>query len=209
VVKLSTSATFQVFIGMASWIGMIRIIASFGSDALAGMTIGMRVVSFAMLPSWGMSNAAATMVGQALGAKKPDRAEAAVWKAGLYNACFLGVVGLTFVLGARVIVHGFTSDPEVTRYAVAALRTIALGFLFYAYGMVITQSFNGAGDTRTPTLINLGVFWAFEIPLGWILAHQLGMGPQGVFIAMTIAFSMLAVVSAALFRRGQWKGRTV
>jgi putative MATE family efflux protein len=209
VVKLSTSATFQVFIGMASWIGMIRIIASFGSAALAGMTIGMRVVSFAMLPSWGMSNAAATMVGQALGAKKPERAESAVWKAGFYNACFLGVIGLSFVLGARVIVHGFTSDPEVARYAVASLRTIALGFLFYAYGMVITQSFNGAGDTRTPTLINLGVFWMFEIPLGWLLAHQFGMGPQGVFIAMTIAFSMLAVVSAALFRRGEWKSRTV
>jgi putative MATE family efflux protein len=209
VVKLSTSATFQVFIGMASWIGMIRIIASFGSAALAGMTIGMRVVSFAMLPSWGMSNAAATMVGQALGAKKPERAESAVWKAGMYNACFLGVIGLTFVLGARVIVRGFTPDPEVARFAVASLRTIALGFLFYAYGMVITQSFNGAGDTRTPTLINLGVFWAFEIPLGWVLAHQFGMGPQGVFIAMTIAFSMLAVVSAALFRRGGWKGKMV
>jgi putative MATE family efflux protein len=209
VVRLSTSATFQVFIGMASWIGMIRIIAGFGSDALAGMTIGMRIVSFAMLPSFGMSNAAATMVGQALGAQKPERAEAAVWKAGLYNACFLGVVGLTFVLGARVIVAGFTSDPAVAAYAVAALRTIALGFLFYAYGMVITQSFNGAGDTRTPTLINLFVFWVFEIPLGWFLAHTLGMGPQGVFIAMTIAFSMLAVVSAAFFRRGKWKGKMV
>jgi Na+-driven multidrug efflux pump len=156
-----------------------------------------------------MSNAAATMVGQALGAKKPERAEAAVWKAGAYNAVFLGIVGLAFVLGARVIVRGFTSDPGVAMYAVSALRTVALGFLFYAYGMVITQSFNGAGDTRTPTLINLFVFWMFEIPLAWILSRQLGMGPFGVFVAMTIAFSILAVVSAVLFRRGGWKTRMV
>jgi putative MATE family efflux protein len=209
VVNLSSSATFQVFVGMASWIGLVRILASFGSNALAGYTIGMRVIVFALLPSWGVSNAAATMVGQALGAKKPERAEAAVWKAGAYNAVFLGIVGLAFVLGARVIVRGFTSDPGVALYAVSALRTVALGFLFYAYGMVITQSFNGAGDTRTPTLINLFVFWLFEIPLAWILSRQLGMGPFGVFVAMTIAFSILAVVSAVLFRRGGWKAKMV
>jgi putative MATE family efflux protein len=209
VVKLSSSATFQVFIGMASWIGLVRILASFGSDALAGYTIGMRIVAFALLPSFGMANAAATMVGQALGAKKPERAEAAVWRAGRYNAVFLGLVGLTFVLGARVIVSGFTGDPTVAQYAVSSLRTIAFGFLFYAYGMVITQSFNGAGDTRTPTLINLFVFWMFEIPLAWVLSRYVGMGPFGVFVAMTIAFSTLAVVSAFLFRRGRWKGKTV
>jgi putative MATE family efflux protein len=209
VVRLSSAATFQVFVGMASWIGLVRILATFGSNALAGYTIGIRVVMFALLPSFGMSNAAATMVGQALGAKKPERAEAAVWKTARYNAVFLAVVGLTFVLFARQIVGGFTGDADVARYGVLALRTIAYGFVFYAYGMVIGNSFNGAGDTRTPTWINLFVFWILEIPLAWVLSRQVGMGPFGVFLAMTIAFSTLAVVSAVLFRKGRWKGKEV
>jgi len=209
VVRLSSAATFQVFIGMASWIGLTRILASFGSDAIAGYTIGIRVVAFALLPAFGLSNAAATMVGQALGARKPDRAEASVWKAARYNLFFLGSVGLLFVLFARPIIGIFTAEAEVVRYGVAALRTIAYGFLFYAYGMVLTQSFNGAGDTATPTWINLFVFWLFEIPLAWLLAEHAGAGPMGVFWAITIAFSTLAVVSAALFRRGRWKTRMV
>ena len=209
VVKLSSSATFQVFIGMASWIGLTRILASFGSDAIAGYTIGIRIVAFALLPAFGLSNAAATMVGQSLGARQPDRAEASVWKAARYNVAFLGSIGLLFVLFAHPIVGVFTPDPEVVRYGVAALRTIAYGFLFYAFGMVFTQSFNGAGDTATPTWINLFVFWLFEIPLAWLLAEQFGFGPAGVFWSITIAFSTLAVVSAALFRRGRWKQRMV
>ncbi len=209
VIRLSSAATFQVFVGMASWIGLVRILASFGSAALAGYTIGLRVVMFALLPSFGMSNAAATMVGQALGAKKPERAEAAVWKTARYNAVFLGVVGLAFVLFARQIVGGFTADAEVARYGVMALRTVAYGFVFYAYGMVLGNSFNGAGDTRTPTWINLFVFWVLEIPLAWLLSHQTGLGVLGVFVAMTIAFSTLAVVSSIVFRRGAWKGKTV
>jgi putative MATE family efflux protein len=209
VVRLSSSATFQVFIGMASWIGLTRILASFGSDAIAGYTIGIRIVAFALLPAFGLSNAAATMVGQALGARKPERAEASVWKAARYNVAFLGAIGLLFVLFARPIVGVFTPDPDVVRYGVAALRTIAYGFLFYAYGMVLTQSFNGAGDTATPTWINLFVFWLFEIPLAWLLAERLAFGPAGVFWSITIAFSTLAVVSAALFRRGRWKARMV
>ena len=209
VVRLSSSATFQVFIGMASWIGLTRILASFGSDAIAGYTIGIRIVAFALLPAFGLSNAAATMVGQALGARKPERAEASVWKAARYNVAFLGAIGLLFVLFARPIVGVFTPDPDVVRYGVAALRTIAYGFLFYAYGMVLTQSFNGAGDTATPTWINLFVFWLFEIPLAWLLAERFGFGPAGVFWSITIAFSTLAVVSAALFRRGRWKARMV
>jgi putative MATE family efflux protein len=209
VLRLSSSATFQVFIGMASWIGLTRILASFGSAAIAGYTIGIRVVAFAILPSFGMSNAAATMVGQALGAGKPERAEAAVWKAGLYNVVFLGIVGLLFVVFARPIVGAFTKEPEVARYGADALRIIAYGFLFYGYGMVLTQSFNGAGDTATPTWINLFVFWLLEIPLAWLLAKQLGFGPDGVFWAVTLAFSTLAVVSAVLFRRGTWKKRMV
>jgi len=206
VIRLSSAATFQVFVGMASWIGLVRILASFGSAALAGYTIGIRVVMFALLPSFGMSNAAATMVGQALGAKKPDRAEEAVWRTARYNAVFLGLIGLSFVVFARQIVGGFTGDAEIAKYGILALRTVAYGFVFYAYGMVIGNSFNGAGDTRTPTLINLFVFWMLEIPLAWILSQRVGMGPFGVFVAMTIAFSTLAVVSALVFRRGRWKG---
>ena len=211
-VRLSGAGTFQVFIGMASWVGLTRINASFGSDAVAGNTIGMRVIMFALLPSWGMSNAAATMVGQSLGARKPERAERAVWRAGFYNMCFLGVVGLAFIAFAGPIVRVFTqagAGLAVEHYAVACLRTIACGFLFYAYGMVLTQSFNGAGDTRTPTVLNLFVFWLWEIPLAYVLAIVFRMGPQGVFLAVTIAFSTLAVISALVFRRGRWKTRVV
>ncbi len=211
-VRLSGTATFQVFIGMASWIGLVRILAGFGDAALAGNTIGMRIIMFALLPSWGMSNAAATMVGQALGAGKPERAEKAVWRAGFYNMIFLGVVGLLFVLFADQIVSVFTqaaAGPEVQRYGADCLRIVACGFLFYAYGMVITQSFNGAGDTWTPTVINLFVFWLWEIPLAYVLAFHLGLGPRGVFLAVTIAFSTLAVVSAYIFRKGRWKQKVV
>lgn len=208
-VRLSASGAFQVFIGMASWIGLIRILSSFGSAALAGYTIGIRVIMFALLPSWGMSNAAATMVGQALGAGKPERAERAVWLAGFYNMCFLGAAGLLFVLFADKIIGVYTTDPAVVPYGVNALRIIASGFLFYAYGMVITQSFNGAGDTFTPTVINLFVFWLWEIPLAYVLAIVFGVGPYGVFFAVAIAFSTLAVVSAIIFRRGNWKTRRV
>jgi len=209
VVKLSGSATFQVFIGMASWIGITRILSSFGSAALAGYTIGIRVVVFALLPTFGLANAAATMVGQALGARKPERAEQAVWTAAKYAAVFLGAISVLFVIGAGKIVGIFTQDPQVAHYGVAALRTIASGFVFYAYGMVVTQSFNGAGDTKTPTWLNLFVFWLFEIPMAWILARVVGMGPLGAFLALTISFSILAVASSILFRRGKWKTRMV
>jgi putative MATE family efflux protein len=208
-VKLSGSGTFQVFVGTASWIGLVRIISSFGSVALAGYTIGIRIVLFALLPSWGLSNAAATMVGQSLGARKPERAEQAVWVAARYNMYFLGVVGLLFVLCATPIVRLFTSEPAVVKQGADALRVIAAGYLFYAYGMVVTQSFNGAGDTWTPTWINLFCFWLWEIPLAYVLAIWLGMGPHGVYLAITVAFSTLAVVSALLFRRGRWKTRAV
>jgi putative MATE family efflux protein len=208
-IRLSATATFQVFIGMASWIGLIRTISSFGSNAVAGYTIGIRVIVFALLPSWGMANAAATMVGQALGAGKPERAEAAVWRAGLYNMICLGTVGLFFVIFARQIIHFFTDDPNVVPYGVDCLRIVAYGFLFYAYGMVITQSFNGAGDTWTPTIINLFVFWLWELPLAYVLAMVFGIGPRGVFLAIMIAFSMLAVISGIVFRRGKWKTRVV
>ena len=207
--KLSGTGTFQVFIGMASWIGLVRTISTFGTDALAGYVVGIRVILFALLPSWGMSNAAATMVGQALGAKKPERAERAVWRAGFYNMIFLGCVGVVFVVFARQIIWLFTSDPAVMPYGVDCLRIVACGFLFYAYGMVLTQSFNGAGDTWTPTIINLFVFWLWELPLAYVLAIVFHFGPRGVFLAITIAFSTLAIISAIFFRRGKWKMKVV
>jgi putative MATE family efflux protein len=209
VCRLSGTGLFQILISTTSWIGLVRVIASFGSVAVAGYTIGIRTILFALLPSWGLSNAAATMVGQGLGAGKPDRAERAVWTAAFYNMIFLGIVSVIFVVFTPQIVSVFTGDPEVGRYAVDCLRIVSLGFVFYAYGMVLTQSFNGAGDTWTPTWINLGCFWLFQIPLAWLLAIRMEMGPEGVFIAMTAAFSLLAVVSGVIFRRGWWKTRIV
>jgi Na+-driven multidrug efflux pump len=145
------------------------------------------------------------MMGQNLGAKRPDRSEQAVWTAAFYNMLFLGLVGVIFLLAAPFIVRIFTSEAEVARYAVACLRIVSLGFVFYAYGMVLTQSFNGAGDTRTPTLINLFVFWLFEIPLAWVLSRKAGFGPSGIFIALALAYSILALISAVLFKRGRWR----
>src|SRR5437763_6705604 len=205
VARLSGSGALQSIIGMASWIGLVRIVATFGSQALAGYTIGIRIVIFALLPSWGMSNAAATMVGQALGARDPDRAERSVWRACLYNLLFLCFLGIAFVVFARTIVSAFTADEAVRAFATDCLRIIAAGFPFYAYGMVVSQSFNGAGDTVTPTMLNLIVFWLWEIPLAWALAMALGMGPRGAFVAVAVAFSTLAVAAGAIFRRGGWK----
>jgi MATE family, multidrug efflux pump len=207
--RLSGTGTFQVLVGTASWIGLVRIISGFGATAVAGYTIGIRIIVFALLPSWGLANAAATMVGQGLGAKQPERAERAVWIAGFYNMCFLGAVGLVFVVFAGPIVALFTADPAVAPVAEACLRVVSYGFVFYAYGMVLTQSFNGAGDTFTPTVINLVCFWILEIPLAWALAHRFALGPRGAFLAVTAAFSTVAVVSAVLFRRGTWKLRHV
>jgi putative MATE family efflux protein len=209
VCRLSGSGFLQILIDTSSYIGLVRVIAMFGSDALAGYTIAIRIVIFAMMPAWGLGNAAATMVGQALGAGKPERAEQAVWTAAKYNAIVLGAVGAVFVVFASSIVAIFTTDPAVVPDAVACLRIVSAGFVFFAYGLVLTQSFNGAGDTWTPTWINLSCFWAWQIPLAWLLALNLGMGPKGVYIAMTVAFSTLAVVSGVVFRRGKWKSQRV
>jgi putative MATE family efflux protein len=203
--RLSGTGTFQVFVSTASWIGLVRIISEFGSEALAGYTIAIRIVLFALLPAWGLSNAAATMVGQGLGARDPERAERSVWLAGRMNLFFLGSVGVLFLLAAPGIVSLFGSDAATSGYAVRCLRIVSAGFFFYAYGMVLTQSFNGAGDTWTPTWLNLVCFWLWEIPLAWFLARWMGLGAEGVFTAITVAFSTLAVLSAVLFRRGRWK----
>ena len=209
VLRLSGSGTIQILIGTASYVGLVRILSVFGSAALAGYTIGIRLIVFALLPAFGISNAAATMVGQNLGAGRPDRAERAVWTAAGYSMIFLGSVGGVFLLAARPITGLFTTDPEVQAHAIGCLRIVSLGFVFYALGMVLTSSFNGAGDTWTPTLINLVVFWLWEIPLAWWLAVSADVGPRGVFIALTVAYSTLAVVTAIFFRRGRWKLKKV
>jgi len=209
VFRISATGMFQMLVGMTSWLALIRILSGFGSAALAGYTIAIRIIIFALLPSWGLSNAAATLVGQNLGAGKPDRAEQAVWLAGFYNMIFLGAIGAVFVVFARPIIGAFTQDPAVVPYGVACLRTVSLGFLFYAYGMVMGQAFNGAGAVWTPTFINLICFWLWQLPLAYWLAHTLNWGPQGLFTAITIAWSTYAVISAALFKRGRWKLKRV
>jgi putative MATE family efflux protein len=209
VCRLSGSGFLQILIDTSSYIGLVRVISTFGSDALAGYTIGIRLVIFAMMPAWGLGNAAATMVGQALGAKKPERAEQSVWTAGKYNALVLGLVGALFIVLAPQIISIYTTDPAIAPYGINCLRIVSAGFVFFAYGLVLTQAFNGAGDTWTPTWINLGCFWVWQIPLAWLLAIHWQMGPSGVFIAMTVAFSTLAVVSGAIFSRGWWKTKQV
>jgi putative MATE family efflux protein len=209
ILRMSGTATFQNFIGTASWMGLVYILTSFGSDAVAGNTIGIRVIIFAMLPAWGVSNAAATLVGQNLGANKPDRAEAAAMKAAWYNTACLALVGAIFLVFAPQIVSLFTSDPAVAPHGIHCLRIVAAGFPFYGFSFVMIAAFNGSGDTRTPTLINLGCLWLWEIPLAWFLAHPAGYGPTGVFIAVAVAFTTMALVSTALFRRGTWKTRQV
>ncbi len=203
--SLSWVAVLQFTIGTASWIGLMRVVAGFGSQAVAGYTIAIRVVIFGLLPAVGLANAAATLVGQNLGAGQPDRAEKSVWSSAFYNAVCQSAIGIIFAVFAGPIASVFTSEPVVLAYATDALRIIAYGFLFYAVGMVLETSFNGAGDTWTPTYLNLFIFWLFEIPLAYVLAYYFGLGAHGVFWAITIAFSMLAVVSAILFKRGRWK----
>ncbi len=205
VLKLSGTGMVQIFISTASWIGLVRVVSAFGSEALAGYTIAIRVVLFALLPAWGLANAAATMVGQNLGAKQPERAERAAWIAGHINLAVLGTIGIVFLLAAPWIVKWFGGEGETHAYAVSCLRIVSGGFFFYGYGMVLANSFNGAGDTWTPTFLNFFCFWVLELPLAWLLAHTLGWGPAGVFTAVAIAFSALAIASGWMFRRGKWK----
>jgi len=208
-VRLCSTGTFQILIGTTAWIGLVRILATFGSVAVAGYGIAIRIVIFAILPAFGLSNAAATMVGQSLGAGDPARAERSVWTASRYNLAFLGTLGVLFVAFAPGIVSLFTTEPEVAHVATLGLRIIALGFPLYAFGMTITQSFNGAGDTWTPTWINLVVFWLFEIPLAWVFANRTSLGWAGAFAAIMLAYVSLALVSAVIFRRGRWKTKRV
>src|SRR5246500_3008058 len=203
--RVSLTGILQFAIANASWIVLVRIISLFGSAALAGYTIAIRIVIFVILPSWGLSNAAATLVGQNLGAKQPERAEKSVWRTGLYNMIFLGLVGVFFILFAEPVIRLFTQDPAVGPLAVSCLRILSYGNIAYAYGMVMLQAFNGAGDTVTPTIVNFFGFWLLEIPLAYVLAIPLHMRSKGVFVALVIAEAAIAAAGIVLFKRGRWK----
>jgi putative MATE family efflux protein len=204
-IRVSLTGILQFAIAHTSWIGLVRIVSMFGAAALAGYTIAIRIVIFAILPSWGLSNAAATLVGQNLGAGHPERAEMSVWRTGLYNMVFLGLVGVFFIVFAEPIIRLFTSDPAVVPPAVSCLRILSYGNVGYAYGMVMLQAFNGAGDTITPTIVNFFGFWILEIPLAYWLAIHLDMRPRGVFWAIVIAEGSIAAAGIVLFKRGKWK----
>jgi len=203
--RIGATGAGQFLIASASWIFLMRIIAVFGNEAVAGYTIAIRLIVFTILPSWGLANAAATLVGQNLGAGKPERAETSVWRSAFYNMLFLLSVSLVFITFARPILGIFNSHPEVLDAGALSLRIICLGYVFFAYGMVISQAFNGAGDTRTPTIINFFCFWILEIPVGYLLGISLDMGLAGVCLAIAGSETVLAVTAILLFRRGKWK----
>lgn len=207
--RVSFTGIVQFLVATASWMALVRLIARFGSPALAGYMIAIRVVIFSILPSWGLSNAAATLVGQNLGAGAPERAERSVWLAGFYNMLFLGAIAVAFLMLARPIIGVFTSDPAAAATGADCLRIIGSCYVFYAWGMVMVQAFNGAGDTVTPMIVNLFCYWAFQIPLGWALAVPAGFGPDGVFWAVAAAESLLAAAGVVLFRRGRWKRQAI
>lgn len=205
ILRLAAGGAGQFLIGSASWIFLGRIIARFGDGAIAGYTISIRVLLFALQPAWGMANAAATLVGQNLGAGNPERAERSVWRTARINMIFLGIVAVLSFAFAGTIMGFFIDDPDVTKYGVECIRYVSLGYMLYGYGMVITQSFNGAGDTKTPTILNIFGFWCFQIPLAYTLAVFLELGPKGVFMSISIAESAMAVAAIILFKRGRWK----
>ncbi|MFD2098790.1 MATE family efflux transporter [Flagellimonas iocasae] len=204
-IRVSMGGIAQFLIGTSSWVFLMRIMSEFGSEVLAGYTIAIRVMMFTLMPSWGMSNAAATLVGQNLGAQQPERAEISVWKTGKYNAIFMGTVSLVYLIFAKSIVSWFNTTPSVVENGALCLQVIAAGYIFYAYGMVVSQAFNGAGDTKTPTKINLISFWLFQLPLAYIAAMVLGWGAKGVFIAITLAEVLLAIIAMVWFKKGNWK----
>ena len=207
--RVSLTGIMQFAIAHTSWIGLVRIVSVFGSAALAGYTIAIRILIFVILPSWGLSNAAATLVGQNLGAKQPERAEQSVWRTGLYNMIFLGAVGMFFVFFAEPTVRLFTNDPVVLPLAASALRIFSYGNIGYAYAMVMLQAFNGAGDTVTPTIVNFFAFWMLEIPLAYFLAIHTTMQAQGVYWSVVVAEASMAAVSIVLFKRGYWKKQKI
>lgn len=207
--KVSLGGVGQSLVATISWVGMVRIIAEFGSNALAGYTIAIRIVIFALMPSWGVSNAAATLVGQNLGAKKADRAECVVWITGYVNMIILGLISIIFIVYPEFFIRLFINNPDVVSSGAKGLRIISLGYIFYAMGMVMVQSFNGAGDTSTPTKINILCFWFIEIPLAYILSKIVFNNENGVYTAIVIAESLMTVIAIYLFRKGNWKKQLV
>ena len=208
-VRVSLTGILQFAIAHTSWIGLVRIISVFGSAALAGYTIAIRILIFILMPSWGLSNAAATLVGQNLGARQPERAEISVWRTGFYNMIFLGVIGVFFLIYATPVVRLFTQDPEVVPLAASCLRILSYGNIGYAYGMVMLQAFNGAGDTVTPTVVNFFGFWLLEIPLAYFLALRVGWQAKGAYVSIVVAECAIALAGVLLFRRGKWKGQQI
>jgi putative MATE family efflux protein len=208
-VKISFGGIAQNIIATSSWIGLVRIISMFGSTVVAGYTIAIRIIIFALLPSWGLSNAASTLVGQNLGAKKPERAERAVWFAARVNMIMLAVMGVVLMVFSGFFIRLFISDGPVVEVGIFGLRIISAGFVAYGAGMVLVNAFNGAGDTMTPTRINVFCFWLFEIPLAWALAVWAGMEQTGVFTAIVIAETAMTIVAWRLFRKGSWKLKQV
>ena len=208
-IRVSITGILQFAIANTSWIVLVRIVSTFGAAAVAGYTIAIRIVIFVILPSWGLSNAAATLVGQNLGAGKPDRAEASVWRTGLYNMIFLGGVGVILILFAEPAVRLFTHDPEVIPLAASCLRILSYGNIGYAYGMVMLQAFNGAGDTVTPTWVNLFGFWFLEIPLAYWLAIPMNLRSKGAYFSIVIAEGSIALAGVLLFRRGRWRQQKI
>jgi putative MATE family efflux protein len=209
IATLSGWGTVQVALGSMSWIALVRLMSTFGSTVVAGYTIAIRVLLFALMPAYGVGAAASTMVGQALGARNPDRAERAVWVAARLNMVVLGLTGVAFWLFAPTIVGWFSEVATVRAVGINGLRTMSLGFPLYALGMVLEQSFNGAGDTRTPTWMNVFAFWVVQLPLAWWLSQHTALTYRGVFGAVPIAYTALAMVSAVFFRRGAWKRTAV
>ncbi len=203
--KLSVGGIGQMIIATSSWIGLVRIISIYGNEALAGYTIAIRIIIFALLPSSGISNAAATLVGQNLGAGSPERAERSAYATGVVNMVVLGLIGLVFVLFPKSFVVLFTTDPLVVKYASECLQIVSFGFLSYGLGMVMVNAINGAGDTSTPTYINLFCYWLFEIPLAYFLAVILGLHERGVFYSILIAETVMTIAAFIIFRRGKWK----
>jgi putative MATE family efflux protein len=208
-VRLSLGGIAQLIIATSSWVGLMRIMSEFGSVALAGYTIAMRIIVFTFLPAWGLSNAAATLVGQNLGAKKPERAERSVWLTGLATMIFMAVVAAVYIAFNQELVRIFSREPGVVTAGAECLRIVSYGYLFYAWELVIIQAFNGAGDTITPTKINFACFWLIEIPVAYGFALKLGAGERGVYWSIVIAESIAGLVAISLFRRGKWKGRVV
>ena len=204
-IKVSLGGIAQFLIGTSSWVFLMRLMSEFGSEVLAGYTIAIRVMMFTFMPAWGMSNAAATLVGQNLGAKQPERAEKSVWITGKYNAFFMLAVSVIYLFFATQIIGLFTDTASVIENGALCLQVVAAGYIFYAYGMVVSQAFNGAGDTKTPTKINLIVFWAFQLPFAYLAAITFELGALGVFLAITLAEVMLSVIAIIWFRKGYWK----